>query len=193
MEVAKPEMTSRETESQLLAAAQGGDRAALDQLLRSHWQPIYQFITYKIGNQHDAQDIAQETFIRAFRALSRYRETNASFRTYLGRIALNLIADYWRRLGRTPQTVDVADYRGLLEDSSDKPEEQAVKHERQQEVAQVMAQLPAEQRRVVEMRIMQGLSIQETAVQMNKTEAAVKMLQQRALTNLRKLFKDNDI
>ena len=178
------------TERQLIAAAQGGDKFALNELLTQHWQPIVQFIAYKVGSQQDGQDIAQETFLRAFRALPRYEERNATFRTYLGRIALNLIADHWRKLGRTPQTVDVADYRGLLEDSSYQPEEVAVKRERQREVAVALAQLPQEQRKVVELRLLSGLSVQETAVKMIKTEAAIKMLQQRALANLRKLFQE---
>ncbi|MDF2500295.1 MAG: rpoE 2 [Anaerosporomusa subterranea] len=184
-------MMLNQTDRQLISAAQAGDQAALNELLSFHWQPIYQFVFYKVGNQHDAQDIAQETFIRAFRALPRYQERNATFRTYLGRIALNLIADHWRRLGRAPQIVDVADYRGLLEDTADKPEDQMIKSERQREVAAALAQLPEDQRRAVEMRLIAGLSVQETAQKMNKTEAAVKMLQQRALANLRKMFQDN--
>jgi RNA polymerase sigma-70 factor (ECF subfamily) len=184
-------MTSNQTDRQLITAAQAGDRVALNELLSFHWQPIYQFVFYKIGNRHDAQDIAQETFIRAFRALPRYQDGNATFRTYLGRIALNLITDHWRRLGRAPQTVDVADYRGLLEDAADKPEDQMVKSERQREVAAALARLPEEQRQAVEMRLIVGLSVQETAKKMNKSEAAVKMLQQRALANLRKMFQDN--
>jgi len=54
-----------------------------------------------------------------------------------------------------------------------------------------LAQLPEDQRRAVEMRLIAGLSVQETAQKMNKTEAAIKMLQQRALANLRKIFQDN--
>lgn len=184
-------MTSNLSDSQLIRAAQAGDKDALNALLSFHWKPIYQFVHYKVGNQHDAQDIAQETFIRAFRALSRYQERNVSFRTYLGRIALNLIADHWRRQGRVPQTVDVADYRGLLEDTTDLPEDRVIAVERQREVAAALAQLPVDQRRVVEMRLLIGLSIQDTAIRMQKTEAAVKMLQQRALVNLRKILQNH--
>jgi RNA polymerase sigma-70 factor (ECF subfamily) len=191
IEDAEIDMMPNITERQLIVAAQGGDKTALNELLTQHWQPMVQFVAYKVGNQQDAQDIAQETFLRAFRALPRYEERNATFRTYLGRIALNLIADHWRRLGRIPQSVDVADYRGLLEDSSYQPEELAVKSERQREVAVALAQLPQEQRRVVELRLLSGLSVHETAMKMMKTEAAIKMLQQRALANLRKLFQEN--
>jgi RNA polymerase sigma-70 factor (ECF subfamily) len=185
-------MNSNLSERQLIAAAQAGDAKALNQLLEHNWRPIYQFISFKVGNQHDAQDIAQETFVRAFRALPRYQERNATFRTYLGRIALNLIADHWRRLGRSPQTVDVADYRGLLEDTAMKPEDQVIKNEREREITEALAQLPHEQRQVVEMRLLSGYSVQETAGKMSKTEAAVKMLQQRALMNLRKIFNKNN-
>lgn len=184
-------MTLNLDDKQLITAAQTGDRTALNELLTRHWQPVYQFIAYKVGNQQDAQDIAQDTFLRAFRALPRYQEKNATFRTYLGRIALNLITDHWRRLGRAPQMVDVTDYRGLLETESEQPEEQLLDRERREEVSAALAKLPSDQRTVIEMRILTGLSIQETAAQMKKTEAAIKMLQQRALVNLRKLFQNN--
>lgn len=185
-------MNFKSSERQLITAAQAGDNDALNELIEYHWQPIYQFIAFKIGNPQDAQDLAQETFVRAFRALPRYQERNATFRTYLGKIALNLIADYWRKLGRSPQTVDVTDYRGLLEDTEIRPEDQVVKTEREREVAEALAQLPEEQRQVVQMRLLSGYSVQETAEKMSKTEAAVKMLQQRALANLRKIININN-
>jgi RNA polymerase sigma-70 factor (ECF subfamily) len=180
-------------EKSLIAKAQQGDKAALEQLISRYWQPVFRLACLKTGNGEDAQEITQETFLKAFRALPGYRETNASFKTYLGRIALNLITDFWRKKGRSPQIVALADFQEPLADPAPLPEDSALSRERRESIGRLVAMLPAEQRRTVELRIFAALSLQETARLMGKTEAAVKMLQQRALRNLRRLFDEYGI
>lgn len=174
-------------EQSLLLKAQGGDREALNILLGTYWQPIYRMVCYKVGNSDDAQEITQETFLRAFRSLDKYKDIGASFKTYLGRIALNLITDFWRKRGRAPQIVDIAEYQEPLADSAERPEESALNSEFQEEIATLVSSLPDEQRQAVELRIIAGLSVKDAAEIMGKTEPALKMLQQRALKNLRKM------
>jgi len=180
-------------EKVLITQAQQGDKAALEALISRYWQPVYRLACLKTANSEDAQEITQETFLKAFRALPGYRETNASFKTYLGRIALNLITDHWRKKGRSPQVVALADFQEPLTDPAPLPEESALSEERRESIARMVAMLPAEQRQAVELRIFAALSLQETAKLMGKTEAAVKMLQQRALKNLRRLFQEHGI
>ncbi|BBB91489.1 MAG TPA: RNA polymerase sigma factor [Methylomusa anaerophila] len=180
-------------EHQLIAKAQQGDRTALNLLISRYWQPVYRLAYYKTGNQDDAQEIAQDTFLKVFGALSRYKHMEASFKTYLSRITINLVNDYWRKKGRVPPIIDIDAYKEPLFDPAAKPEDQALGSERREEIAALIAMLPAEQRRVVELRIIESLSVAETALIINKTEAAVKMLQQRALKKLRQLFVERDI
>lgn len=180
-------------EKSLIAKAQQGDKAALELLISRYWQPVFRLACLKTGNGEDAQEITQETFLKAFRALPGYRETDASFKTYLGRIALNLITDFWRKKGRSPQVVALADFQEPLADPAPLPEDSALSKERRESIARMVAMLPAEQRQAVELRIFASLSLQETATAMGKTEAAVKMLQQRALRNLRRLFDEHGI
>lgn len=180
-------------EKTLITKAQQGDKAALESLIGRYWQPVFRLACLKTGNSEDAQEITQETFLKAFRALPGYRDTGASFKTYLGRIALNLVTDYWRKKGRAPQVVALADYQEPLADPAPLPEEGALSRERRESIAKLVGMLPAEQRQTVELRIFAGLSLQETAKLMGKTEAAVKMLQQRALKNLRRLFAEHGI
>jgi len=180
-------------EKSLIAKAQQGDKAALETLIARYWQPVFRLACLKTGNGEDAQEITQETFLKAFRALPGYRETDASFKTYLGRIALNLITDFWRKKGRSPQVVALADFQEPLADPAPLPEDSALSRERRESIARMVAMLPAEQRQAVELRIFAALSLQETAKAMGKTEAAVKMLQQRALRNLRRLFDEHGI
>lgn len=182
-----------EDENLIIAKAQDGDRSALNALVVNHWSYIYRLALAKTGNPDDAQEIAQDTFLKALAALPRYKETNAAFKTYLSRIAINLITDYYRRRGRTPQIVDISDYNEPIIDTSTRPEEAVVSAERRQEVTKLLALLPDEQRKVIELRIIQGLAVADTAQIMGKSSAAIKMMQQRALKKLKDLFAENGI
>lgn len=182
-----------ENENFIIAQARDGDRAALNTLVSSHWPAIYRLALAKTSNPEDAQEIAQDTFLRALAALPRYKETNATFKTYLSRITLNLIIDYYRRRGRAPQVVDIADYNEPIIDPDSRPEEAVLNTERREEVLCLLARLPDEQRQVIELRIVQGLAVADTARIMGKSVAAVKMLQQRALKKLKDLFTEQGI
>lgn len=187
-------MVNRVTEDDaLIARAQQGDREALSILIERHWLAVYRLAFYRIGEQEEAREITQETFCRALMALPRFQKTEASFKTYLGRIALNLITDFWRKKGRTPKLVDIGVCQEPLVDPGDRPEDTALQAERQQEVRRLLALLPQEQRQAVELRIIAGLSVRETARIMAKSEGAVKMLQQRALHTLRRLLSERGL
>lgn len=177
----------------LIARARQGDEASINTLVTRYWQSVYRLACLKTGNIDDAQELTQETFFKALRALPGYKETGASFKTYLGRIAINLITDYWRKKGRAPQIVDIATYQEPLVDREALPEDQTLGREMRERIGALLGLLPPEQRQTVELRILAGLSVQETARLIGKSEAAVKMLQQRGLKNLRRLFEEHGI
>lgn len=179
-------------ESELIARAQAGDRAALGEIAAACWQPVYRLIAQKTGSPEDAQEITQETFFRAFRNLASFQRTDAKFSTYLGQIALNLVTDFWRRKGRTPPLADIADHQHHLAGGPD-PGDQVVSQETRQHLSDALHTLPAEQRRVIELRVLAGLPVKDTAIALDKSEAAVKMLQQRALKNLRQCLQDRGV
>lgn len=83
----------------LVRRAQRGDRNAFDALVRAHFVPVYSFLHRLVGNPEDAEDLAQETFVRAQLALERYR-SDASFSTWVLRIAHHLAIDHRRLMGR---------------------------------------------------------------------------------------------
>jgi len=176
-------------ENELIIQAKTGDRAALNELVAQYWQPVYHFALYKTGNQQDAEEVTQETFIRAFRALPNYQFAGAAFTTYLKRIAVNLITDFWRKKSRSPAMTDLAEHQQLVS-AEEEPDVQLVSNEMRETIARVLQKLPADQRQTVELRIIAGLPVRDTALTMGKSEAAVKMLQQRALKNLRTLLMD---
>ena len=162
-------------ESVLIEKAKTGDRAALNELVSVCWQPIFRLVSYKTGSSDEAQEITQETFFRAFRSLTNYHTTETNFTTYLGRIALNLITDFWRKKDRLPLVTDLADHQDRLS-SGDETAEQVINHELRDTLARALQELPADQRQVIELRIIAGISVKETAAAMDRSEAAIKML-----------------
>lgn len=180
-------------EQQLIDKARAGDQASLSALIAKYWNAVFRLACRRTGCSEDAQEIAQDTFLKALRALPGYRHTGASFNTYLSKIALNVIIDYWRKKGRSPQLTTIADYGEPLADPAQLPEERTLTRERQETIARLVAMLPPEQRQAIELRIFASLSVQESARLMGKSEPALKMLQQRALKNLRRLFVENGI
>jgi len=174
-------------ENILITKAKDGDREALNTLISCYWQPIYRFIYSKLGNEDDAKELTQETFMKAFRSLPRYKILDVPFKSYLGKIAINVVTDFWRKNGRAPQVVNINEYQGSIPDIGENPEEYTLRLEGQEEMANLVGRLPEEQREVVKLRVILGISIRDVAIQMNKSEPAIKMLQQRALQNLRKM------
>lgn len=182
-----------EAEKLIIARAKEGDKAALNELVSLYWPVIYRLAFARTSSQEDAQEIAQDTFLRALAALPRYQETDAAFKTYLSRICLNLIIDYYRKRGRTPMMSDITQYAAPLIDTGTRPEEVVINDEQRREILGILSLLPQEQRQVIELRILQGVAVADVARIMGKSAAAIKMLQQRALKKLKDLFKENGL
>ena len=94
-------------EADLIDKAQAGDREAVNALVALHWQPLYRFLAYKVGDREEAKELSQETWLRLVRALPQYRQNGASFKSFLYRIAGNLVVDHWRKNGRKPVLVEL--------------------------------------------------------------------------------------
>lgn len=101
----------REPEPDTISRARGGDLHAFESLVRDYQADVWRFAYHQTGNRATAEDVTQETFLRAFRALSSYRG-QAKFTSWLLRIARNCAIDTHRRTGRE---VPLADERELLE------------------------------------------------------------------------------
>lgn len=180
------------SEWELIEKAKSGDRDALSEIVADCWHPLHRFISYKTGNPEDAQDLVQETFYRAFRSLSTYQKTETRFSTYLGRIAMNLITDLWRKKGRSPVTQEVNEHSNHIS-GGENPVETLVNNEEREMLAALVQALPDEQCRVIELRVIAGIPVKDAAKVMGKSEAAIKMLQQRALKNLREMLRNRGV
>ncbi len=144
-----------------VARAKRGERAAADALVRRHAHAVYGLLFRVVGNHEDAEDLTQETFVRALRALELYRD-DAPFEGWLLRIAVHLGRDHLRRLGRAPRTTPLLAVEPSSEAASDPSERE---HDRQlQRALQVALDgLPTPLRAALALRVLEGREYDEVA------------------------------
>lgn len=177
------------TDEELVARSKTGDTESFNQLVRRWERPIYALAYRTLGREEDARDVTQETFLRAFRALSGFKG-DAKFSSWLYRIALNLCRDWMRKERRAPlvpvpegvEVEDMAAERG----PSESVEDLAARAEIGREVARAMAHLPPEQRQAIILKEYHGLTFQEIADLMRCPLSTVKTRVYQGLSTLRK-------
>lgn len=163
----RPKMAKETTDKLLVARAQKGDGAAFDLLVRKYQYKVVNLVGRYV-NEGDAQDVAQEAFIKAFRAIKGFKG-NSAFYTWLYRIAINTAKNHLVARSRRPasQDIDVADAElyGHTEQMSDieTPEAAAITSELRQAVAGAIAALPAELKTAITLRELEGMSYEEIA------------------------------
>ena len=166
------------SDEELMLAVARGDLSAFGQLVNrnqtSAWNAAYRFL----GNTADAEDIAQEAFLRIFDSADRYQPT-ASFRTYLYRIITRLCFDLSRRKRRRrhQQLPDIPEERQSAEGKS-------IADERAVAVRQALDSLPSAQKMAVVLRYYQDLSYREIAAAVRTTDKGVERLLARARVTL---------
>jgi len=173
-------------EAALIARSQRGDLQAFDRLVAAHEDRIYHAAYRITGNADDARDAAQETFLKVFRALPRYRHESA-FSTWLHRIAVNAAFDLVRRRPQIPPVSldDVA-----LPASSGNPEPEAERSELQRRVHQALGRLAPDHRVIIVLRDLQGLAYEEIAEVLRIPVGTVRSRLSRARDALRVLLID---
>ena len=148
-----------ESEAQLVARAQNGDRNAYGDLVRSHHRGVIQVIYRMCGDSELAQDAAQEAFIRAWTHLSSFRP-GTNLRSWLYRIAMNAALDFLRRESKISNT----DFEILaMPDPQAGPESELLQKERTQAVQAAILGLSEASRSVLVLREYGGLTYQEIA------------------------------
>jgi RNA polymerase sigma-70 factor (ECF subfamily) len=160
-------MSEEQTDEQLVVRAQEGDGRAFELLVRKYQHKIIQLVGRLVG-EADSPDVAQETFIKAYRALNGFRGQSA-FYTWLYRIGINTAKNHIVSRGRRPsnQDIDIADAEqyGHTEHLSDvdTPESLLLSEEIKQKVSDVIQKLPADLRQAITLRELEGLSYEEIA------------------------------
>lgn len=178
-------MDSHEVHS-LIAQAQRGDTTALGKLYDLYANRLYRFISFKIPTNEQAEDILQETFLKAWRALPKLSLVDLNFSAWLYKIARNLVNDYYRAVKRRPTPETIENYYDLTS-SADTFKETATTFDLAI-LRQAVTKLSPAYRQILELRFIQEFSVEETAQIMGKTTVAVRITQHRAIKKLNSLL-----
>ena len=173
-----------------------GQDAALNDLMERHATPVFHFLCRMVGNEDDANDLAQETFVRVFRSRASFR-TDGKFSTWLFTIAANLARNHFRwrsrhpnisleaETGETEQTLD-----STLPANDPAPNEQALAAERAATVRTAVNKLPEDLREAIVLCEWEELSVSEAAAILETTPKAVESRLYRARQILRERLKN---
>jgi RNA polymerase sigma-70 factor (ECF subfamily) len=175
-------------EPALITASQQGDPRAFNQLVAAYQTQVYNLAYRTLSDAEAAADAAQEAFLSAYRHIRQFR--GGSFRAWLLRIATNCCYDEFRRRGRSPQSTSLE--RALEEDGAPEPpdreptpEERLLSRDLQRHLQQALATLPHDQRVVVVLSDVQGMSYEEIAEATGASLGTVKSRLSRGRAHLR--------
>jgi RNA polymerase sigma-70 factor (ECF subfamily) len=167
----------REAGERLLIEAAQQDSSRFAELYEDNFERVYAYVARRVGSRDAAQDVTAEVFHSALANLGSYQWRGVPFAAWLLRIAANAISDRWHSAARE-QGKPVSEEPAHSDISMEDVEESA-------RLFRLVDKLPADQRRVVQMRFAEEKSIREITVALGKTEGAIKQLQFRALEILR--------
>ncbi|MGA9533297.1 MAG: sigma-70 family RNA polymerase sigma factor [Anaerolineales bacterium] len=156
---------------------------AFGELYERHVKRIYNYIYYRTGNHHDAEDLTERVFQRALRHAGKFEDQGVPVSAWLYRIAHNLVANYHRDRSRKP--VVPLEARTLVSDIGAHPESSAIEGEEIQRLMRHVRQLPDDRQQLLILKFVERLSNAEIGEIMGRTEGAIKSLYHRTLNSLR--------
>ncbi|NLY44127.1 MAG: sigma-70 family RNA polymerase sigma factor [Clostridiaceae bacterium] len=167
--------------------AKEGDLKAIEQICTETWESLYRFVYYKVQNREEAEDITQESYIKTFKYMKENKVPEENFLGFMKMVSLNIIRDRWRKQKRRGVALDIKEIN--LESITSMDQQNIVAQRLLIKAA--LEKLNEDQRAVLDLRIIKGYSVAETAKLIGKTEAAVRTSQYRALQTLSKLLETN--
>lgn len=171
-------------EMTLVRRAIRGDAESFGTLYEQHLEAIYRYVYFRVSDHHDAEDLTETVFLKAWQAIANYELDEVPFVAWLYRIAHNTVIDHYRRTQHEEPLVDdvqMSDRQPLLEG-------QIVAQEKSAQLVQAIRRLPPMQQHVVILRFIEGLTHAEAAAVLHKEEGTVRVLQHRALKQLQLLL-----
>ncbi len=166
-----------------LAQRAGSDPAAFGELYKRHVRKIYNYIYYRTGNHHDAEDLTAKVFQRALNHVGNFEDKGVPFTAWLYRIAHNLVANWHRDRSRRP--VVPLEMHASASDVALHPESEAIALEERELLLMAVRQLPADRQELLILKFVERLSNAEIGEIMGRTEGAIKSLYHRTLNSLR--------
>ena len=178
-------------EEDVLIRASTGDRDAFGQLYERYIDRIFNYVYYRTGNLHDAEDLTARVFQRAMNHIHNYTDRGVPFSAWLYRIAHNLVAN-WHRDRSRRQEIPLNDVP-VLPSKGDHPERNLVRSQEQESLLRLIRRLPPERQSLLILKFVENMSNAEIGETMGRSEGAVKSLYHRTLLALRDQLGDQNI
>ena len=183
-----------EKNRELITTAQNGDESAFAELVKENLPLIYRYLFRLTGNEAVAEDLAQETFVRVWKNLSRF-DTEKPFRPWLYRIARNCAYDFLRKKNTVPFSYLSESEQLKLEslpDANVSPVENAEKTETTTFVNTLLSELSEIEREILTLHYLDELSVPEIAEILKKPEETIRTRLRRAREAFREVKKENE-
>jgi RNA polymerase sigma-70 factor (ECF subfamily) len=175
-------MTEEELKN-CLQKAQSGDQEAFGRIYDHFADKIYRFIYFRVGHQQVAEDVLSDTFVKSWEKINQINSPSA-LSGWLYQIAKNNIIDYYRL---KKELVTLSEVEEFLIDEAN-PVDSVNLNLEQNNILNVLNQLPQDQQQVIKYRFFEDLSNEEIAYVMGKSEGAIRVLQHRAINKLKELL-----
>jgi RNA polymerase sigma-70 factor (ECF subfamily) len=179
----------------LLSRARAGDRDALNELCQENWLPVYRSVARWARTAAEAEDLTQDVFVRAIQSIGSYRgaDVGLPYRAYLLRVARNLAIDRWR----ARQTAGAMTHHSISDDdilrspaAESGPEATVISRDEHRRLLAALDRLPDAYSDVLRQRVLRGRTAAEVGALTGQTANAVRQLQFRAMTALRRELAD---
>ncbi|MDD3314804.1 MAG: RNA polymerase sigma factor [Syntrophaceticus sp.] len=175
------------TDDEITMAA-GGVPHSIEKICLRMWKPLYRYVYYKVQNREEAEDITQETFVRVFAYWKKQKLDFDKWPGFLRTVALNILRDRWRQKKRRGVSID---FEKINPGQMVSVDEQKTVTQRLQ-IENALAKIGEEQRKILDLRLIQGYTVAETARFTGKSDAAVRTAQYRALKALSQILDNNE-
>jgi RNA polymerase sigma-70 factor (ECF subfamily) len=175
----------------LVIRAQSGEQQAFESLFDHFYPKLFRYIRLRV-RADDADDIASETFLKVIKKIKTYRAN--SFSAWIFRITHNTIIDYYRRHKPT-ESLTMDDTDGIdmdLLETEPGPDDQLKLIESDEAVRELIAKLPPSQQEILELRFLEDFSNKEIAAITGKSEGNIRIMQMRALRDLRVILHSDE-
>lgn len=175
---------------ELVEKAKQGDRESFAEIYDLFADKLFKYISIKIQDKIQAEDILQEVFVKAWKNLYTLRDEKLQFSAWMYRITSNTVSDYFRKIYREPEPVELTAVHDVAAAPEISQDDDAVKREL---LLKATKKLPPQYQEVIELIFIQELSISQTARIFKKSNLAIRLMQHRALRSLKNILKEYDI
>jgi len=176
------------TDVELITRAKAGEFEAFGELYRRYIALIYRYLRSRVSLKEEAEDLAEEVFLKAFQGLERYEERGVPYGAYLYRIARHTLVDYYRKRDSQPSAATI----DTVEDDQSDPALHVDQREQFRIIAHYLGMLPQSDQEVIRLRLLLELSSEETGQWLGKRAGTVRVQLFRAIKKLRALMADDE-